>query len=951
MDAPSSMKQGVALLFTLILCAGLSGCFGGGGSSKADSGSGDRSTDTAGNDESSLQRTDAFSVEAGEKYLHTDPMGVINLVGTINHPDTVTIAESYWRTFSVKNGFQRITSTVSASDADNEYVYTAGRYLNETVHLYQFVAIDTLGRAAVDDVYIRINAYDLSLDAEMVATTVSEGDSFALTVVLDAALAEDLTLNFGLQSGSAVVGEDVADCSPCSLVIPAGDTDGVLTLETLTDDVEEGQESFRLSLLNHTDALGGDLDLELLINDAGDTGLEIVNFARESVTATEKDGRVIIPVTLDYPYDEPELPVARAVFAAKPYVAASYGGSATSGVDYSASGAHAVYYDDNGNPYLVVDIIDDTESEDIETLVITISSNEFYDVGEGDTVTVTIQSDDVRLMASATDSYCTVDDHVSIRCWGDFRDRKTATPPLGTIKKLVGASDYFCAIHEDDGNNRLNCWGNVPGGAVDVTAPDDVIALDDFWCELRGTTANCFGNDSGAVEGVAGIVGGHRGLCFLGDGPSCNPRELPPEVRALLTPGAQFFYDQAYLGNSSNYSVACARAFDKAAGVYTAACDSVPLPENLSNPIALAAVNLDYQLFVCVIDETDSGNELVCVNRNGDPVSPFAGRNIEEPMMLSSDFDTHLCVSHLNGVDCLEWQGVPEQVPLINLQNRQFSDISGGFSLGSRQSTAGLCGIGGGDMYCVQPGFYVIRQPESLGDDAMARLDFETNMPAVVSARGELSVYMDFGQGVFRQPIELAEPLTENAPFAKGDGFVCYESAGNVNCFNYSESGVNAEPGSVVAGATQLAAGDSEACALVNSRVLCWGTGSPIEPLALAQVEDDFVAMDFAGQSGCAATAANSLHCWGTVAQFIGSTGLGFSVGNVQAVATANTRACVLGDQGIRCWTARSATGVEINANDVSDITVTNDFACVLDDKRVRCWGDYQNQPQLDIAE
>ncbi len=951
-------KHGLTLLFTLLLSVSLAGCFGGNGSSKADTDGGDRSSDTGDASEESLDITDAFSVDAGKPLIQTDAGAQFELTGTISHPDSVTIAESYWRTFSLAEGFQRIDATVATSDADNVYAFTAGRYLERRFYVYQFVAIDTEGRAAVDTVRIDVKADTPSLSASLRTEAVTEGENIVLALLLGQALDEDLLVNFALESGTATIGEDVVNCSPCSLTIPAGETSASVSLETLIDELEEGQESFYLTLTDYVEALGEASSLELLIDDSGAAALSIVSFRDTEMQVTEKSGEIRIPLIVEeqYPYI-PEGPIDQratasasslphqqtaAAAVALPSVVLDYQGSATANGDYTVPGG-TIYYDDDNIPYLLLEILDDTESEMPENLSLSLVTNPGYELGEVTEINITINSDDVRLMASATDAYCTVEDHQDIRCWGDFRDGKTATPVMGEIEKLVGASDYFCAIHSDDGTRRLSCWGDVPGGfSGEQDAPDDIVALDNYWCEITGTDGNCHGSEIGSFF-ATDITGAHQGLCYLGDGVQCDGLELTEEVFSLITPGSQFLYDAAII-NDEVYHVACARSYDEELQSHRAACDSVPLPEALIDPIAMEAVHLDEDLYVCLIDKTAEGNELVCVNSSGERVQLFSDLSIEEPYQLTSDFNSHLCVSHLDGVDCAERDEVAEFVPLINLQAAPVSDISGGSVLGDGSFGSALCGLQDNVVNCLQPGWYLpavsLQSPD---EGSIVALDFEHNMPAVVTTSGNLHFYQGSRQSTFASLVDMDAAMTSADLFAKGNGFVCYQNQGVVSCFDYAQSGVGS-PGSGVAGATHLAAGDTEACALVNNRMQCWSTGEPYDPMLELQVTDAIVAMDVGGGSGCAVTVSSVMYCWGVLRAIDYSEESLAAVGTVQKVAVANSRVCVQGDQGVRCWSGQIRDTAWINADAITDLIVTNDFACILENGKTRCWGDYAEQ-------
>ena len=91
--------------------------------------------------------------------------------------------------------------------------------------------------------------------------SVDEADDAELefTVSLDAATTEDVTVQYRTVDGSATAGEDYTATSGM-LTIAAGDTEGMVSVAIMNDDVEEGDENFSLTLSSPTNATLADDD-------------------------------------------------------------------------------------------------------------------------------------------------------------------------------------------------------------------------------------------------------------------------------------------------------------------------------------------------------------------------------------------------------------------------------------------------------------------------------------------------------------------------------------------------------------------------------------------------------------------------------------------------------------------------------------------------------------------
>lgn len=954
-------KHGFTLLFTLLMSISLAGCLGGNGSSEADDSAADRGSENTDNPEANLELTDDFSVDAGPRIIFTDAGAVLDMEGKINNPNGVTIVESYWRLYFEDYGFRRVPASIQNSGDDNTYQLQTERRLAEATYVYQFVAVDAQGRVALDTVYLRVNPFTLSLTATLESQQATEGGNFYVTIELTDALAEDLILEFKLESETAIVGEDVADCSPCRVTVPAGETRVDVVLEALSDELEEGDETFKVVFTSYPEGFSGEPSVQLTIQDSeSQQNVALVNFAEGDVDVNEKTGTVKIPLVVQsyYPLvvedyvplagvteNTPAVGRAAVVDFAPAYIFVQYGGSATGGSDFVAEEVLELQFDENDNPYVELSILDDVINETDETIVITLLDGQDYFTLDQPSVTYSIQSDDVIHMATAANSYCTVEDHVGLRCWGDFIDGKTAIPNLSSIDKLVGASDYFCAMHSEEGSQMISCWGDVPGGTVSsklmpIGSTVDIFVLDDRWCERINTQLTCY-SDRQAENFFADFAqGAHQGFCLSGDGVFCDNESVSELVKSNLVSGGQFLLDTVSTIDQRQFQLACSRSD---AGVI---CDGVQINLEMA-ALEMAAANIDFKLHICVIEGSTRNpvdNKLVCLDESGEPSTPFADQDIaiEQPYRLSSDFENNLCVSHLGGVDCLVKSNLEDQLPLVNI-NSQATALKAATGYGG-DGLATLCGVQGGDVNCVVPGdtsYLPLTLPTPI-----AAVDFESNQPVVTTLLGDAYVFNNLFQAPQGTQLDFSGTVPGSELIASGNGIACAVINGLVECDAFNEIGFNLNPGDDVDNATQLAISETEVCAITAGVVWCWGSGAP--EVKLPDVNDDFVAMDASDNSGCAVTdvtensKTSEMYCWGNILEYIPN--LNFNlvfVGEVQEVAVSDKRVCVRGSEGVNCWDETNSTDIYIETVNATDIAVSDEFSCVLDEQRVRCWGDY----------
>ena len=165
----------------------------------------------------------------GADYTQPDPL-VIPMGMTTATIEITTIDEDP----GVLEGDETLTVTLTHAST------TAG-----TVRLGTPTTATTTIRDSDATVTVDVVAVDL-LDGEE-AVTVDEGEAQTFTVTLSGSVSEDVVVAFATMDGNATAGADYTK-EVATLVIAAGDRVGAITIDTLEDTLEEGDETFKVTV-------------------------------------------------------------------------------------------------------------------------------------------------------------------------------------------------------------------------------------------------------------------------------------------------------------------------------------------------------------------------------------------------------------------------------------------------------------------------------------------------------------------------------------------------------------------------------------------------------------------------------------------------------------------------------------------------------------------------------
>ena len=182
-------------------------------------------------------------------------------------------------------------------------------------------------------------------------------------------------------SGTALQGQDYTMGTSSPLVIPAGSTSANLTVNLIADSLYERDESLVVELGNPTNAVLGEPNVHMLTI-LNDNPLPVVSFTLANQSVEENVGNASAQLQLDI---ASSLPIT---------VPLSLSGSAFQGIDYIFDQAQVIIPPGSMGLPLTVQIIDDTEGELDETILLSMGPPTNADLGTPGAHEITILFND-----------------------------------------------------------------------------------------------------------------------------------------------------------------------------------------------------------------------------------------------------------------------------------------------------------------------------------------------------------------------------------------------------------------------------------------------------------------------------------------------------------------------------------------------------------------------------
>ncbi|MGA1201562.1 MAG: Calx-beta domain-containing protein [Planctomycetota bacterium] len=248
---------------------------------------------------------------------------------------------------------------------------------------YTITAENTLGSDSFNLILAVIPVPVPDVNFETTSSTVEEnGVGSELVVTLSETTLVDVVIPFSV-GGTATEGDDFTiTASP--ITIPAGSSSALISVNMSDDATAEGLETVVVTLDPPTNgSLGADVEHVVTIVD--DEGVPTVVFTAPTSSASEAAGTVTIGISL-VPAASNEVVVTVQL--------GTMGATATDGEDFDVPSATVTIPAGSISGNLAVTLIDDTEFEGDETIVVEIAGATGADIGNETTHTHTIIDDD-----------------------------------------------------------------------------------------------------------------------------------------------------------------------------------------------------------------------------------------------------------------------------------------------------------------------------------------------------------------------------------------------------------------------------------------------------------------------------------------------------------------------------------------------------------------------------
>ena len=276
-----------------------------------------------------------------------------------------------------------------------------------------------------------------------------------VTVGLSPAPASDISLDYTV-NGTATAGTDYTALSG-TVAVPAGATSVVIPVVITDDDIHESSESIVLTLTTGADYdLGATTAHTLTVTDNDQPS---VSFVPINWSYGEWQGTANVEVKLD---KAPAMDLT---------ISYTVGGTATAGTDYTALSGTVTVAAGATSAVIPVVIIDDSEKEYVENIILRLADGADYDLGTETTLTLTILDNDGTTVSFTSGSE-TVSEAV-----GSHKVGLTLSP-APTWELLI----YYYTVLSGTataGTDYTALSGSVavPAGATSVTIP--VVITDD----------------------------------------------------------------------------------------------------------------------------------------------------------------------------------------------------------------------------------------------------------------------------------------------------------------------------------------------------------------------------------------------------------------------------------------------------------------------------------------
>ncbi len=268
---------------------------------------------------------------------------------------------------------------------------------------------DTIPKISLDSA-----AYEIDED--------SGTGTLSATVMLDTASAQTVRVDYKTNDETAEAGNDYLSAD-ATLVFPAGETSQEIIITILDDTLEEGDETFNLSLSNPQNGeIGTPNNATVTIVD--DDLPPTISFTEASYSVDEDQGQVMFTAELNHPVNYE-------------FVAdyATSDGTATADDDYEATSGQLVFPPFQTSKSFTVKINDDSRNEQDETAYVSLTTNSSAQPRVAANTTLTIVDNDRPKVQFKTFNYVKYGPGVAVV------EVKLSAPAEATVAVSYATSD------------------------------------------------------------------------------------------------------------------------------------------------------------------------------------------------------------------------------------------------------------------------------------------------------------------------------------------------------------------------------------------------------------------------------------------------------------------------------------------------------------------------------
>lgn len=377
----------------------------------------------------------------------------------------------------------------------------------------------------------------------------------------------------------------------------------------------------------------------------------------------------------------------------------------------------------------------------------------------------------IYLIEHTDAAFCVADDY-GLRCWGNSRnDLHDAPPGITAVKELVFANDKACAIHEENGENQLSCWGRNGDYFPAVNNPTSLRTYPDLpnlMCVTHASGEHCWGEE------------------YYGQA----------KVPDSLTNVTDFSVGETHTCAIANGSVVCwGWGYE-------------PIPEGISNPTAIST----HRSGTCVIE--DSG--VTCWGYDASAIPPVD----ELPTKIGVGYGT-ICFTDSSTLRCnITREGVTI-LPYNNLKQFEvdsfsacYLDDNNGACLGNTPKNQILQNLDNPQV--IGMGYGVLCHYSDAGADCTAKNAYfhpHTDIPPLTVTPSGLTVGF-YGACAY-----------ENDQGNDTTYFQCWGEDADESWTKYNRGQFSPPAG--VGMFSKIESGKYHSCGLTGNQLLCWGEENP----------------------------------------------------------------------------------------------------------------------------